>query len=56
MELLPGKGSKRMGEKAVDPLIGNLKTENKRIKDETALLLIEIGDQRAVEPLVEAYQ
>lgn len=50
------EGLRRMGEKAVDPLIGNLKTENERIKDETALLLIEIGDTRAVKPLVEAYQ
>ena len=45
-----------MGTAAVDPLIENLKTENKRIKDETALLLIEIGDQKAVKPLVSAYQ
>lgn len=45
-----------MGEPAVEPLIENLKTEDKRIKDETALILIEIGDPRAVKPLIEAYQ
>jgi len=45
-----------MGEMAVDPLIGNLKTEDKKIKDETALLLIEIGDPKAVKPLIAAYQ
>jgi len=45
-----------MGELAVDPLIENLKTEDKKLKAETALILIEIGDQRAVEPLVEAYK
>ncbi len=45
-----------MGETAVEPLIENLKTEDQKIKDETALILIEIGDPRAVEPLIEAYQ
>jgi HEAT repeat protein len=45
-----------MGEMAVDPLIGNLKTTDKKMKDETALILIEIGDPRAVKPLIEAYQ
>ncbi|MGB9928740.1 MAG: HEAT repeat domain-containing protein [Methanosarcina sp.] len=50
------EGLKDMGMAAVDPLIENLKTENKRIKDETALLLIEIGDQKAVKSLVSAYQ
>jgi HEAT repeat protein len=45
-----------MGEPAVEPLIENLKTEDQKIKDETALVLIEIGDARAVEPLIEAYQ
>lgn len=45
-----------MGEMAVDPLIGKLKTTDKRIKNETALILIEIGDPRAIKPLVLAYQ
>ncbi|MDY9925565.1 HEAT repeat domain-containing protein [Methanosarcina sp.] len=45
-----------MGEPAVEPLIENLKTEDLKIKDETALILIEIGDPRAVEPLIQAYQ
>jgi HEAT repeat protein len=45
-----------MGETAVEPLIENLKTDNQKVKDETALMLIEIGDPRAVEPLIEAYQ
>jgi HEAT repeat protein len=45
-----------MGETAVEPLIENLKTEDQKIKDETALILIEIGDLRAVEPLIEAYK
>ena len=45
-----------MGETAVDPLIENLKTKDKRVKNETALILIEIGDPRAVKPLILAYQ
>lgn len=45
-----------MGETAVEPLIENLKTEDQKVKDETALILIEIGDPRAVKPLIEAYQ
>lgn len=45
-----------MGETAVEPLIENLKTEDQKIKDETALILIEIGDPRAVKPLIEAYK
>ncbi|KKH49396.1 hypothetical protein EO93_16530 [Methanosarcina sp. 1.H.A.2.2] len=45
-----------MGETAVNPLIENLKTEDKKVKGETALILIEIGDPRAVEPLILAYQ
>lgn len=45
-----------MGEKAVEPLIENLKTEDQKVKDETALILIEIGDPRAVKPLIEAYK
>jgi HEAT repeat protein len=45
-----------MGEIAVDPLIENLKTTDVKVRDETALLLIEIGDQKAVKPLIEAYQ
>jgi HEAT repeat protein len=45
-----------MGEIAVDPLIENLKTADKRIKNEIALILIEIGDPRAVKPLILAYQ
>ncbi len=44
------------GETAVDPLIENLKTDDQKIKSETALILIEIGDPRAVKPLIEAYQ
>ena len=31
-----------MGEPPVDSLIGNLKTKDKKLKDETALILIEI--------------
>jgi HEAT repeat protein len=45
-----------MGATAVEPLIENLKTEDQQVKDETALILIEIGDPRAVEPLIEVYQ
>jgi len=45
-----------MGETAVEPLIEKLKTDDQKVKDETALILIEIGDPRAVEPLIEAYQ
>lgn len=45
-----------MGEPAVDLLIGNLKTKDKKLKDETALILIEIGNPRAVKPLILAYQ
>lgn len=45
-----------MGEMAVGPLIENLKTEDKKTRAETALILIEIGDQRAVKPLIEAYK
>lgn len=45
-----------MGEASVDPLIENLKTTDDKIKDETALLLIKIGDPKAVEPLILAYQ
>ncbi|HII79935.1 MAG TPA: HEAT repeat domain-containing protein [Methanosarcina sp.] len=45
-----------MGETAVDPLIENLKTDDQKIKSETALILIEIGDPRAIKPLIEAYQ
>lgn len=45
-----------MGEMAVDTLIENLKTTDRRARDETALLLIEIGDPKAVNPLIEAYQ
>ncbi|WP_440946468.1 HEAT repeat domain-containing protein [Methanosarcina sp. T3] len=45
-----------MGETAIEPLIENLKTENREAKDETALILIEIGDSRAVEPLILAYR
>ncbi|WP_292387719.1 HEAT repeat domain-containing protein [Methanosarcina sp. UBA5] len=45
-----------MGELAVDPLIENLKTEDKKLKAETALILIEIGDKRVIQPLILAYQ
>jgi len=45
-----------MGKTAVDPLIENLKTKDQKLKAETALTLIEIGDKRAVKPLVLAYQ
>lgn len=45
-----------IGEMAVDPLIENLKTTDKKARDETALLLIEIGDIKAIKPLIEAYQ
>jgi HEAT repeat protein len=45
-----------MGETAVDPLIGSLKTTDKKMKNETALILIEIGDPRAISPLILAYQ
>lgn len=47
---------KDTGEMAVDPLIENLNTTDKKMKDETALLLIEIGDPKAVKPLIAAYQ
>jgi HEAT repeat protein len=45
-----------MGEVAVDPLIENLKTEDQKLKAETALTLIEIGDKRVVQPLIMVYQ
>jgi len=45
-----------MGETAVEPLIENLNTEDRAAKDETALILIEIGNPRAFEPLILAYQ
>lgn len=45
-----------MGETAVEPLIENLKTGDQKVKDETALILIEIGDPRAAKPLIEAYR
>jgi HEAT repeat protein len=45
-----------MGEIAVDPLIGNLNTKDRRAKNETALTLIEIGDPRAIKPLIQAYK
>jgi|GEM_PF-416677 len=41
---------------AVDPLIENLKTKDQKLKAETALTLIEIGDKRAIKPLILAYQ
>lgn len=44
------------GETAVDPLIANMKTKDRKIKNETALVLIEIGDPRAIKPLVLAYE
>jgi HEAT repeat protein len=43
-------------ETAVEPLLANLKTKDKKIKNETALTLIEIGDSRAIKPLVLAYE
>lgn len=45
-----------MGETAVVPLVGNLKTTDKKVKNETALVLIEIRDSRAFKPLVLDYQ
>ena len=45
-----------MGESAVYPLLENLKTTDKRVKNEIALILIEIGDPKAVKPLILAYQ
>lgn len=50
------KALSEMGEVAVDPLIENLKTTDRRARDETASILIEIGDPKAVNPLIEAYQ
>jgi len=47
---------KNMEGVAVDPLIENLKTTDKKTKDETALVLIEIGDPKAIKPLILAYQ
>jgi len=44
-----------MGEAAVEPLIECLSGENEDLKTEAALLLIEIGDERAVEPLTQAF-
>ena len=44
-----------MGETAVEPLIECLSGENEDLKTEAALLLIEIGDERAVEPLTQAF-
>ncbi|HWR25197.1 MAG TPA: hypothetical protein VN278_03080, partial [Methanosarcina sp.] len=45
-----------MGEPAIAPLIENLKNKDQRLKDETALILIEIGNPKAVKPLILAYQ
>lgn len=44
------------GEMAVDPLIVNLKTTDRKIKNETTLVLIEIGDPRAIKPIILAYE
>lgn len=44
------------GEMAVDPLIANLKTTDRKIKNETTLVLIEIGDPRAIKPIILAYE
>ncbi len=44
-----------MGEKAVEPLIECLSGENEALKTEAALLLIEVGDERAVEPLIQVF-
>ncbi|AKB23524.1 putative oxidoreductase/HEAT repeat-containing protein [Methanosarcina sp. MTP4] len=45
-----------MGEAAVEPLIECLSCRDETLKTEAALLLIEIGDERAVEPLIQAYR
>jgi len=45
-----------MEESAVYPLLENLKTTDKKVKNEIALILIEIRDPRAVKPLILAYQ
>lgn len=45
-----------MGEIAIDPLIENLKNKDQRLKDETALILIETGNPKALKPLILAYQ
>lgn len=50
------EGLMDMGETAVDPLIGNLETTDKKVKNEIALILIEMGDPKAIKPLILAYQ
>ncbi len=45
-----------MGETAVGPLIETLESDDEKLKEEVALLLIEIGDERAVEPLTKAFR
>lgn len=40
-------------EEAVEPLIRGLSNENKNIRENSVFLLIEIGDERAVEPLIK---
>jgi HEAT repeat protein len=37
----------------VEPLIRGLSSENKNIRENSVFLLIEIGDERAVEPLIK---
>jgi len=45
-----------MGETAVEPLIECLSGGDEALKTEATLLLIEIGDERAVEPLIKAFR
>lgn len=45
-----------IGETAVELLIECLSGGDEALKTEAALLLIEIGDERAVEPLIQAYE
>ncbi|MDD4497230.1 MAG: HEAT repeat domain-containing protein [Methanosarcinaceae archaeon] len=45
----------KIGKSTVDPLIEVLESGDKELKNEAALLLIEIGDERAVDPLIETF-
>ena len=47
-------GLKKIGEKAIAPLINMLNAEKKGTRHFVAITLMDIGDKRAIEPLIEA--
>lgn len=49
------KALKTMGETALEPLIRALESGDEELKTEAAFLLMEIGDERAIEPLIKTY-